>query len=880
MEYNVNVAKSRLSVGFTKNDNQFVDYWDNNNTFETVNAQKNGNTFVMLDGPPYANGDAHMGHALNKVLKDLVVKSQWFMGNKVNYRPGWDCHGLPLELAVEKAHGKLDAPTLKKYCKNLAFRSLVKQRKSFKSLGVLGQWDKPYVTLSHEMCASSWHALSVLFNKNLLEYKRYPVHHCPACGSSLAEAELENKKMAKDSLYFLMQLHDENHYALVWTTTPWTLPMNQALAYHPEHTFEVWKNDNKTVYLQNSQAVQHWLDQNNFVAHGSVAAKDAGFDLAVSPLSKNSVPVVPANFVDNEHTGFVHVASAHGPEDYELGQQHNLQPVSYLNKHGVFDSQLFPQLQGKKHTQVAKVVCELLEHHLVEHFTSEVEQQVCWRHKCGVYYNATHQVFLKLNDESYNLKAKTQELLSQSEVSEDVKHRLQQMLTTRPHWCLSRQRTWGCPMNLLVDKTTQQLHAASGEYLQLLAENKTELAQQLVDSLNVEVYQDVLDVWFDSGNVANYHASQNPTGNYVANLVCEGKDQFRGWFQSLLWLTVAVNEKMPYAHVLCHGFVLDEKRNKFSKSQGNAKDVSFYSDEYGSDVLRLWVACQENELDAVFSSKKLVEMKTYYSRLRLALRFCSSNLYDYDYTNHANNMAQFKDVPEFDVHRYVLKEVYALQEKMKSDFSQYHFKKAVDALYVLCDRLLSNFYFDWAKNDLYLCSEQHTKRKMVQTGLFEVMSALFDMVKVFCPFVAEEFYQDYFGNACGSVLQSQYFTVEKCAQLHNMQVVFDWNTVQEWRRKVQSALEPLQKLKVVKARTEAGATLLLQKDYALFYMLSQHYRLPQLLAVSQVALQASDNETVEVQDLKADTSYHKCPRCWNYEQHFVGEVCQQCEGDM
>jgi isoleucyl-tRNA synthetase len=270
MNTSVHVAKSRLSTVRENNESKFSHFWESKDVFNSVNKTKSKETFLLLDGPPYANGQAHMGHALNKLFKDLVVKSQWFLGRSVNYQPGWDCHGLPLELAVEKKQGKLPYNELKTRCKQLAFRSLVKQRKTFKSLGVLGDWENPYVTLSEKMVQSSWKTLKHLFDNNLLEYKQYPVHYCPVCASSLADAELEHKLMNKDSLYFKMNLFSEsknNYYALVWTTTPWTLPMNQGLAFHEDLKYELWSNNEENLLLQNSNEkdVQEWLNVNGFL---------------------------------------------------------------------------------------------------------------------------------------------------------------------------------------------------------------------------------------------------------------------------------------------------------------------------------------------------------------------------------------------------------------------------------------------------------------------------------------------------------------------------------------------------------------------------------------------------------------------------------------
>lgn len=889
-QYNVNVAKSRLSVGFVQNDQTFLNLWEKNQTFNKVNQSLTGKPFVLLDGPPYANGDAHLGHALNKLFKDLVVKSQWFNGSPVSYRPGWDCHGLPLELAVEKKYGKLDTETLKTRCKQLAFRSLVKQRKSFKKLGVLGQWDTPYVTLSVDMVKDSWKTVQKLLQKDLLEYKRYPVHYCPACASSLAEAELENKVLNKDSLFFKMELKGTSYpelFAVVWTTTPWTLPMNQGLAYNENFEYFLYQKNNTYLVTQKVQEVEEYLSQEGFL-EVSVVDKSFFHNLeAVSPVTGFPVPVLHADLVESGKTGFVHLAFAHGPEDFELGKTHNLEPVSYLSKSGVFDTELssLAFLNGKKYTQVQPLVCEHLsqKEQLVHYSNAQVEQQVCWRHKCGVYYNATYQSFLKLEATHYNLKDKVNSLLEKSHLQSSQKERLGQMLLNRKNWCLSRQRKWGCPMNLMVHKESHQLNAElSLAYLELCV-NGTDVEKELFLQTNFTYYlfDDVLDVWFDSGNVVNNYANNHEQHeDYVVDLVLEGKDQFRGWFQSLLWLSVASQEKMPYKNLFCHGFVLDENRNKFSKSSGNGSPVEYYLNQFGADVLHLWVASQEPELDAVFSDKKLEEMKKYYSRLRLCLRFLTSNLYDYDVVNHENLLAKVSHTNEWDLHRHLLTEVATLKNQMTDYFNQYQFKKALEALYFFCDKTLSNFYFDWVKNPLYLLNQKSELRTLHQAGLYEVLMATFDMVKVFAPFVAEEFYQDFF-NDKGSVLEASYFNENKVQWLNSLTVCADWNKVQEVRKLTQGTLEPLQKEKKVKSRTEVGVELTVSDyDWETFNFVNSHFKLSELLSVSFVNLHKDKDKemSVELVLLNQNDDYHKCPRCWNHEHnsHFLGELCLPC----
>ena len=898
--FTLNMAKSRLSVGYTKNNNDFVQYWNDNKTFQKVNAllsKNNEQDYVLLDGPPYANGPLHLGHALNKNFKDLVVKSRWYQGQSVKFRPGWDCHGLPLELAVEKKHGRQDVFKMKELCRELALTSVENHKVGFKSLGVLGDWDNPYLTLSDENLRGNWNTLANLVEKDLLVYKQYPVHYCADCGSSLASAELEMKLLPKHSLYFKMKLNSnsyDNVYALVWTTTPWTLPMNQGLAFRDKLDFQGFysKKLNDHLVLEKTSVVdiQEYLDENEYVMlHESTDLKHYEVYSAKQPLTAQEVLLKSADFVEEGKTGFVHTAFAHGAEDFEFGVKHGVLPKTYLNKYGKFETENHPvlsPLNGMSREQAGKVVLEMLSEAklLVKYTVDEQEQNVCWRHKSGVFYNATWQVFLNLQSPSFNLKEKVANLLEKSVLSEQDKNQMSLMLLNREHWCLSRQRSWGCEMNLLVDKQTNQLSPLSASYLHLLANGDNEKAALfLAENPNLEVFKDVLDVWFDSGNVVNTYKDNfgAQSNDFVVDLALEGKDQYRGWFQAMMWLSVAKNETLPYKELFCHGFVLNTDKEKFSKSAGNAKGLDYYLEKFGADVLRLWVASQENSKDAVFSETKLTEMQTLYSRLRLTLRFLTSNLYDYDLNEHEKLWSLYKNQEGFDLGRYVLTEVNKLNNVFMNSFKKYDFKTPLENLYEFTNKTLSNFFFDCVKNPLYLRKLKSEDRLKLQVAMFELLKAMFDMVKVYAPFVAEEFYLDFFGNET-SVFEFRYFTKEKVNELNNLLVVFNWNNLMSYRKEVSAKLDPLQKNKEVKAKTEVAVKLYLEKeDLDALQHMSSHYRLRELFNVSEVFLLESSSFNVEFELLAKNENYDKCPKCWGYSlrETFEKGLCNVCFND-
>lgn len=897
--FTLNMNKSRLSVGYTKNNSQFVDFWDSHKTYHKANLALEDKTskkhYVLLDGPPYANGALHLGHALNKNFKDLVVKSRWFSGQPVHFQPGWDCHGLPLELAVEKVHGRQSPLEMKQLCRELALSSVENHKKEFKSLGVLADWDSPYLTLNMVNLQSNWLTLAELMEKDLLVYKQYPVHYCADCASSLAAAELETKKLTKHSLYFLMPAQSNKFNGLellVWTTTPWTVPMNQAVAFNENFSYEVWHSpaQNKFVALQNAQApsVEKFLNDNGYSKVNDFKFSELEVTEVTSPLTQEKVPALNASFVEEGKTGFVHMALSHGPEDFELGVSRGLLPRTFLNQYGKFSTSENSKLafldKVHKDNCAALVVDKLQEQSLlVSHETFEEDQNVCWRHKKSVFYNATWQVFLNLEAPHFNLKEKVKDLLNRSQLDNTSKEQLGLMLFNREHWCLSRQRSWGCEMNLLVDKNTNTLSSLSTQYLALLANGRDDVAQELLDSNpHLFVFKDVLDVWFDSGNVVNTYSRLygDQSDEYVVNMALEGKDQYRGWFQAMMWLCVAVKEKLPYQHLFCHGFVLNNSKEKFSKSSGNGKELDYYLSKYGADTVHLWVASQEAGKDAVFSEDKLSSMNTVYSRLRLCLRYLSSNLYDYDYSMHEQNLSNFVNETNFDLQRYLLKEMGDLATQFNCSFEKYDFKNPLNELYDFCSKTLSNFFFDYSKNPLYLRKLASQERLELQTAMYELFLGLLDMVKVYAPFVAEEFYQDFFNNG-KSVFEEFYFNEAKLNFLTKLKVNLNWVHTMHYRRLVLSSLDELQQEKKVKSRTEVNVTLhLYDNDYTNLLQTSKYYRLKDLFNVSGVHLVQGQTK-VELEVLNNNENYHKCPRCWNYveNQLFKEELCNDCHDD-
>ena len=866
------MAQSGHSVQFNEETHQKVlKKWKNNNLYTSVNKnlnQTNVKPFVFVDGPPYANGGAHLGHVLNKVWKDLTVKSQWYLGKEVQWTPGWDCHGLPLELQVDKKHPLENEVKKKDYCKQLALRSLVKQRDDFVNLGVHADWEKPYLTLSMEMKQKSWSTLASMVNQDLLEYKLWPVHHCPVCASSLAEAELEYEAKDRLELYFKYKLSNNEH-ALVWTTTPWTLPMNQGLAYNENFSYDKWVSELDTLYVDENanDFVVMMLEEKGYTKSNKVNGSFFKELSGQTPLLKNNSLVLHGDFVTSGETGFVHLAGSHGVEDYNLLMMHDVQPFNLLDKNGKYleNKQLNSSFWGQKNSAVDNLVVQELGELLLSSKKTKVDVAHCWRHKVKTYYQATWQVFLKLEQ----LKPRVQKLLEESNLQNHLKENLKNMLLSRPHWCLSRQRYWGTELNVLVNKNTKELDSSSEYYLNCLSENKTVEAQEfLANNTNLEVVKDVLDVWFDSGNVAFALGEYN--GFDSADMVLEGKDQYRGWFQSLLWLS-AVHNKLPYKNLLVHGFVLDETKQKFSKSSKNGVSAKEALKLYGADVLRLWATMQEHETDAVFSKVKMEESKKYYQRLRLTLRFLNANAHAKNRAYQESKLEEYQHDNDFDFHRYSMMKL----EQLKLEFSDllkvFEYKKALQALYAFTDKFLSQFVFEVMKSTLYLKSEETKEKQMMQVLVNHLLVDVLKMVSVFAPFLAEEFMLN----------ESESVFLLESNKNYNFTNNANWDLVLDLKREMFVKMEPLQQQKLMKGNNQVYVEWTLpEKMFEEYNQLVNSMSYQNWLGVSVSVAVKGQDFNLDLYNLDKKEDYSKCPRCWFYfKEKALDQLCDSCSND-
>jgi isoleucyl-tRNA synthetase len=754
--------------------------WESAGLYGKIRAVAKGRpAFVLTDGPPYANGAIHLGHAVNKILKDIIVKSRTLDGYDAPYVPGWDCHGLPIEMQVEKTHGrvgqKIDAKSFRAACREYAAKQVDAQRHDFKRLGVLGDWDHPYLTMTPRFEAEQLRAFALIIKNGHL-YKGFkPVHWCLNCRSALAEAEVEYEDKTSPSIYVRFPVVDAADVArrfaieppeadapdlddedvptaiAIWTTTPWTLPANRAVAVHPQFAYSLVEFDlgggfeRLVVASEQVDAIMKTLGVADWTLISAATGAALEHLLLRHPFYDRQVPVILGDHVTlDTGTGAVHTAPGHGLEDYVVGRRYGLEVDNPVGGDGRFLPST-PLFAGEQvfdaNAHVIKVLHDngrLLKdepyHHSYPH---------CWRHKTPVIFRATPQWFISM--EQAGLRKGALEAISHVDwMPAWGEQRISSMIAARPDWCVSRQRTWGVPIPLFVDKVSGELHPRTAALIEEVAKRVEQggidawFDLDAVALLGAEASQydkatDVMDVWFDSGVVHHCLAQMRPEISSPADLYLEGSDQHRGWFHSSLLTSVAMHGRAPYRGVLTHGFTVDEKGRKMSKSIGNTLVPQKLTNTLGADVVRLWVAATDYANEMSVSDEILKRMADSYRRMRNTLRFLLGNLHGFDPAEHA---VAFDDLVAID--QWAIGKAFALQTDVVTAYRNYEFHDIYQKIHNFCVVELGGFYLDIIKDRLYTTAASSAPRRSAQTALFHVAQAMVRWLAPILSFTAEE----------------------------------------------------------------------------------------------------------------------------------------------
>ncbi len=894
--------------------------WQSEHIFQQIrDARKGAPKFVLHDGPPYANGHPHCGHALNKILKDIIVKSKTLKGMDATFVPGWDCHGLPIELNVEKKIGragdKVSAKDFRIACANYAREQMAIQSKDFQRLGVVGDWDNPYATMRYDYEASVVRALGKILEQGHLQQGFKPVHWCVACGSALAEAEVEYEDktspaidvafevLDKDDVFMSLDIDGSNVQSLIvpiWTTTPWTLPANEAVSLHPQHTYDLVKVDT-TVYVVAHELVDAFVGRIEAKQY-SVIGQIQGHQLERRPLAhpwiEKEVPVICGEHVTMDTgTGCVHTAPSHGPDDYLIGQHYALPVVNLLKPNGCFIDTL-EHLAGISVWKANPLVIDILEKNntLLSQANLQHSYPHCWRHKTPLIFMATPQWFMMMDTNGLRQKM-LQALDSVEWLPEWGYQRIRSMLETRPDWCLSRQRSWGTPMTLFVHKDTKALHPRSTDLIEQVALGIEKEGLEAWFSLDArellgdeaeqyEKVSDTLDVWFDSG-VSHYAVldqSYYPL-EFPADMYLEGSDQYRGWFNSSLTTAIAMGRPAPYRAVLIHGFTVDGEGKKLSKSKGNYVELNTLISQQGADILRLWVSSTDYRYEVSISPEILQRTADAYRRIRNTARFLLSNLFDYNHEQHAVPAEQMVELDA-----YILHKAHQLQTEIAEAYDTYQFHVVYQKLLHFCAIDLGSFYLDIIKDRQYTCPTDSVARRSCQTAMYHILKALSLWLAPILSFTAEEIWQYIPGHSEKTIFIEKWYT--GWPTLKNIKDA-KWAKLQAIRDEVNKALELKRQAGVIGSGLAASVTLFVKaQDMAWltsfipemkFFLITSACHIEE--ASGQLSKDLYHNEElglwIDVQAIE----HEKCERCWHRHES-VGQsqnhptLCHRCEDNI
>ncbi len=899
--------------------------------------------FILHDGPPYANGAIHLGHAVNKILKDIVVKSKLMAGLRSPYVPGWDCHGLPIEVAVEKKVGKVgvkvDAAEFRKLCREYAAKQIDLQRADFKRLGVLADWSNPYLTMNFKFEADEIRALAKVYERGHISRGFKPVHWCFDCGSALAEAEIEyhdKQSPAIDVAYdavdpktiaskFGVELKDGDSVAVpIWTTTPWTLPASMAVSLGPDLDYSLIEGPARGEHrlyllvatdLASKVATRYGkfsnVSENELVPASTKTVAGSEFENQElrHPFYERLVPIILGDHVSAEEgTGAVHTAPGHGADDFVVGKRYGLQVLNPVGPNGVYlpDTEIFG---GQYIWKANPAIIELLRDRGVLLSAEEITHSYphCWRHRTPVIFRATPQWFIGMEEKNLRVDAL-------KAIREDVdwypawgEERIYGMIEGRPDWCISRQRTWGVPIALFVHKSTSEPHPRSVELMELVAqrvEREGADAWYAIDTRELlgddaehyEKVRDILDVWFDSGVTHFCVLDQRPNlarkaGDKVMYL--EGSDQHRGWFHSSLLTSVAMHGHAPYDEVLTHGFTVDAQGRKMSKSLGNGIEPQDVMKNYGADILRLWIASADYRNEMALSDEILKRVADAYRRIRNTARFLLGNLHGFDPAQH---LVAVDDSLLLD--QWAVQQAYDTQQSVIAAYSKYDFPEIVQRIQNFCTNELGSLYLDVTKDRLYTMQENSQGRRSAQSAMYRVLEALTRWLAPILSFTAEEIWPLIPGSHGASVLFETWY--DELAPLQGSpEQRMAWTELFAVRSAVAKLLETMRNGGAIGASLEAD--VILYADFLPFAdLLSADTNqaleeLHFLFITSGLKLASPAEKPDDAIELKTDrvtvwiaaarSEATKCIRCWHYRTD-IGidpenpDICGRCVSNL
>jgi len=918
-----------MKANLAQREPSMVKAWQGNKLYQKIRAARAGRKqFILHDGPPYANGNIHLGHAVNKVIKDIIVKAKTLSGYDAPYIPGWDCHGLPIEHQVEKKVGKagtkVDLATFRQKCREYAAKQVEGQKKDFIRLGVLGDWDNPYLTMDFTFEANIIRALGKIVENGHLHKGFKPVYWSVVGGSALAEAEVEYRDKTSFSIDVCYPVADTAvlekaipHLAgegplsvVIWTTTPWTLPSSQAVTVHAELDYVVVQAVTErgpqrfmlAEALYEDLMVRAGIESFKVLGHCRGAALE---HLALNhPFYARQVPVILGEHVTTDAgTGCVHTAPDHGVDDFNVGQAYGIGTLNYVDDDGNFchDVELFA---GEHVYKVDEHVIEVLIEKGALLYQTKITHSYphCWRTKTPLIFRATPQWFVSMTN-NHLIDAVNHAVNDVQWIPDWGRARIDSMLAASPDWCISRQRTWGVPIALFVHKETQALHPRMAELIEQVAtlvEKKGIDAWFELDAEQLSTEQwlgdaatqyskvtDTLDVWFDSGVTHYAVIDQRKELQYPADLYLEGSDQHRGWFQSSLKTAMAIHGKPPYKAVLTHGFTVDADGHKMSKSLGNVIAPQKVTDRLGADVLRLWIAATDFSAEMRVSDEILNRTADSYRRLRNTARFFLSNIDGFD---PVVDRVVYPDMLQLD--RWAIDRAIALQDDIVACYDNYHFHQIYQKLHNFCVVDMGGFYLDIIKDRQYTMPQNSLGRRSAQTALYHIVEAFVRWIAPILSFTADELWQHIPGMRAESVQLAEWYVFPERRAIKEAEESMDlsyWQRVAEVKRAVNKVLENARNQDKIGKSLEAELVLYCADSelYRCLQKLGDELRFILLTSSAKLVESANIENHAVVTDIDglsvsvSKSAQPKCVRCWHHRfdvgsHQEYAEICGRC----
>ncbi len=927
----LNLPKTQfpMRADLPKREPQWLERWEEEGLYTRIRSARRGQAkFILHDGPPYANGQIHLGHAVNKILKDLICKSKTLAGYDAPFVPGWDCHGLPIEQKVEELLGlypteagqgqpnrfgeNVSAAEFRRRCREYAQYYIGVQRGEFKRLGIVGDWDEPYVTMDYAYEARILRELGRALQCGRIYSGAKPVHWCVDCGSSLAEAEVEYDERTDPAidvrfpvaagLQAVCSEAGEGVSVVIWTTTPWTLPANQAVAVNPDCEYAVLEGPGGEGLLVARDLIETAATRWGL---GSIAVRAYCRGAALEgvtllhPWLDRRVPIVLSHHVTLETgTGCVHIAPGHGEEDYQVGLAYGFPVETRVDERGRFPSDT-PHFGDQEALAANPAIVAWLEEQgmLVHQEAWRHNFPHCWRHKSPVLFRATRQWFIDLDAD--RLRERALEAIGTVRwIPHSGEARIRAMVTSRPDWCISRQRLWGVPLALvscircnqpladaeLIERVAKQVEQRGADvWFELDLGDLVAPGTQCPNCGSEEFHKesDILDVWFDSGVSHAAVLEQRPELHSPADLYLEGSDQHRGWFQSSLVESVLTRGRAPYRGILTHGFTVDAEGRKMSKSRGNVIAPQDVMERYGADILRLWVSAQDYSGEIRISEEILEQLTGAYRRIRNTARFLLGNLYDFDPSQDARGGSEMLEMD-----RWVLAEASAVQADVERAYADYAFHQVYNRIYHFCAETLSSFYLDILKDRLYTTPKDGVARRSAQTALYHVVEALVRWLTPILSFTVAEIWGEIPGQREESIFTQTYYPLPAGADAGSLRE--RWEKLRQVRHAVDAVLEPLRQDKTIGAALDAEVDLYCAPEWL---TLLENYReeLRFMLITSEARLHSHKEAPFEAEEgpvaglvvVPTLAQSAKCARCW-HRRSSVGltpshpDLCERC----